>query len=85
VPAGEAAPLRKGQYFHHQIIGLGVWTAEGDELGSVEEILETGANDVYLVRRADGGEVLLPAIRDVIQEIDIEHGRMVVRLIPGLL
>jgi 16S rRNA processing protein RimM len=81
----QAAPLREGQYFHHQIIGLQVWTTDGEELGSVAEILETGANDVYVVRRADGREVLLPAIRDVVREIDLEHGRMVVQLIPGLI
>jgi 16S rRNA processing protein RimM len=81
----QAAPLRQGQYFHHQIIGLHVWTTEGKELGSVEEILETGANDVYVVRRSDGSEVLLPAIRDVVQEIDLENKRLVVQLIPGLI
>jgi 16S rRNA processing protein RimM len=85
VPIGQAGPLRKGQFYHHQIIGLQVWTGEGVELGTVEEILETGANDVYVVRRADGAEVLLPAIQDVIQEIDLERGRLVVRLLPGLI
>lgn len=85
VAATEAAPLRKGQYFHHQIIGLHVSTIEGEELGTVEEILETGANDVYLVRRVDGTEVLIPAIQDVIREIDLERGLVVVRLLPGLI
>ncbi len=82
--AEEAAPLPQGQYYHHQIVGLEVFTTEGERLGAVEEILETGANDVYLVRRDDGREILLPAIQDVIQEIDLEHKRMVVRLMPGL-
>ncbi len=85
IPAEEAAPLPAGQYYHHQIIGLEVFTAEGARLGTVEEILETGANDIYLVRRDDGREVLLPAIQDVIQEIDLAHQRMVVQLMPGLL
>lgn len=85
VAAQEAAPLRKGQYFHHQIIGLRVLTTESEELGIVEEILETGANDVYLVRRADGTELLLPAIQDVVQEIDLQQGRILVRLLPGLI
>jgi 16S rRNA processing protein RimM len=84
IPAGQAAPLRKGQYFQYQIIGLEAWTKEGEDLGTVEEILETEANDVYLVRRNDGGEILLPAIQDVIKEIDIKHGRLIVSLIPGL-
>jgi 16S rRNA processing protein RimM len=81
----DATPLRKGQYYHHQVIGLQVLTTEGEKLGSVEEILETGANDVYVVRREDGGELLLPATQNVIQEIDLDHGRMFVRLIPGLI
>jgi 16S rRNA processing protein RimM len=85
VAIDEAAPLREGQYFHHQIIGLQVWTREGEQLGSVQEILETGANDVYVVQRLDGGEVLLPAIEDVIDEIDLERGRLIVQLIPGLI
>ncbi len=81
----DAAPLRKGQYFHHQVVGLQVVTSEGQALGPVEEILETGANDIYLVRRADESELLIPAIESVVQEIDLEHGRMVVRLLPGML
>lgn len=85
VPIEQAAPLRQGQYYHHQIIGLSVFTTDGEHLGAVVEILETGANDVYVVRRESGGEVLLPAIQDVIREIDLEHGRMVVKLIPGLI
>ncbi|MGB8645710.1 MAG: ribosome maturation factor RimM [Anaerolineae bacterium] len=80
----DAAPLKKGQYFHYQIIGLETVTLEGELLGRVEEILETGANDVYLVRRVDGSELLLPAIKDVIREIDLENGRLVVSLLPGL-
>ena len=84
IPAAEAAPLGKGQYFHHQIIGLQVVTTEGEALGVVKEILETGANDVYVVERGDQHEILLPAIKDVVQEIDLKNRRMVVRLLPGL-
>ncbi len=80
----DAAPLKKGQYYHHQIVGLAVVTAAGERLGTVEEILETGANDVYLVRRDDGRELLLPAIETVIEQIDLENKRLVVNLIPGL-
>ncbi len=80
----DAAPLREGQYYHHQIIGLKAITTEGEHLGRVEEILETGANDIYLVRTSAGGELLLPAIQDVIRQVDLEHGRLVVHLLPGL-
>ncbi len=85
IPIEQAAPLNKGQYYQHEIIGLSVSTAEGEALGRVEEILETGANDVYLIRRPGGGELLLPAIADVIQEIDLPNHRMIVNPIPGLL
>lgn len=84
IPSTEAAPLSAGQYYQHQIIGLAVVTTEGEELGTVDDILETGANDVYIVRRPDDREILLPAIRDVIQAIELDRGRMVVRLLPGL-
>ncbi len=84
IPIEEAAPLREGQYFHHQIIGLDAVTTEGETLGKVQEIIETGANDVYIVRREDGREILLPAVETVIQEVDLEKGRLVVHLLPGL-
>lgn len=81
----DAAALRPGQYFHHQIIGLQVVTADGSNLGVVEEILETGANDVYVVRSADGREVLLPAIGEVIEQVDLDRGQIVVNLLPGMI
>lgn len=81
----DAAPLRAGQYYHYQIIGLEVVTTAGATLGKVTEILETGANDVYVVTRADGSQVLLPAIRDVIESIALARSQMVVRLLPGLI
>ena len=81
----DAVPLAEGQYYHHQIIGLQVMTAaRGESLGSVEEILETGANDVYLVRRPDGRELLLPATGNVIKKIDLDRGEILVDLLPGL-
>jgi len=80
----EAQPLEAGVYYHWQILGLKVVTEQGGELGTVQEILETGANDVYIVRSEAGGELLLPAIPDVILEVNLEAARMIVRLIPGL-
>ncbi len=85
IPIEQAAPLAKGQFYHHQIIGLQVQTTEGEQLGKVDEIMETGANDVYVVRRPDGKEVLLPAVENVIQEIDLANGRIIITPIPGLL
>ena len=65
------------------IVGLRVVTAEGEAIGTVSEILETGANDVYVVKGA-GGDRLIPAIKQVVTEIAPERGEMVVALLPGM-
>ena len=83
IAVADAAPLKPGEYYHHQIIGLQVVSDEGEELGAVTEILVTGANDVYLVSRPDGGELLLPAIKSVILKIEPPR-QMTVHLIEGL-
>lgn len=81
----DAVTLPEGQYFWHEVIGLTVVNASTDEaLGRVVEILETGANDVYVVRPPQGKEVLVPAIKDVVKHIDPEHGRMVIEPLPGM-
>lgn len=85
IPLEEAAPLKKNQYYQHQLIGLDVFTAKGELLGTLAEILETGANDVYLVRSPEGKEILLPAIQSVIQKIDLPAHSMTVELMPGML
>ncbi len=79
IDRSQAAPLAEDEYYQFEILGLHVVDEEGHSLGNVIEILETGANDVYVVQRPDGSELLLPAIRSVILEIDLERQRMVVR------
>jgi 16S rRNA processing protein RimM len=69
-------PLPKGEFYHHQLLGLQVNDPAGKPLGKLAEILETGANDVYVVQAEDGQEVLLPVIPEVILEVDLEHGVM---------
>ncbi len=83
IPFEEAVPLEDGEYYHFQIVGVRVETESGEWLGQVTEVLETGANDVYLVR-GPRGEVLLPAITDVVRKLDVEEKRMVVHLLPGM-
>jgi 16S rRNA processing protein RimM len=83
IPTSEAMPLGEDQYYHYQIVGLDVWTDDGRYLGRITDILETGANDVYVVRQ-DGREVLIPALAQVVQEVDLAHQRMTVTLLPGL-
>lgn len=82
-PTRNLPRLPKGQYYHHQLIGLKVWQEE-EYLGELIEILETGANDVYVIQAEGVEELLIPAIPDVIKNIDIEAGTMQVQLLEGL-
>lgn len=79
IPQSWAVELAEDEYYHHQLLGLQVVTTEGEELGPITEILRTGANDVYETPLA-----LVPATRDIIREIDLPHGRMMVDARPGL-
>ena len=77
--------LGQDEYYVHDLVGLEVVSAAGERLGRLAEVLRTGANDVYIVRRKGERDLLLPAIGDVIAEVDLDGGRMVVELLPGLL
>lgn len=83
LPAAEAMKLGQGEFFVHQIVGLAVVTRAGDLIGHVQDVLFTGANDVYVIRTA-AGEMLLPAVEDVIHEIILDEGRMVVSVPAGI-
>lgn len=85
VRADDRPPLPEGEYYHHQLLGLDVIDDQGQKLGKLVQILETGANDVYIVKPDSGKDILLPAIEDVIQKIDLENSVLVVHIIPGLL
>lgn len=84
VPGSELASLGEQEYYEFQIVGLQAVTEEGRDLGRVAEVLRTGANDVYVVQ-GPAGEVLLPATREVIRQVDVPGGRLVVHPLPGLL
>ncbi len=84
VPRAEATPLPPGQFYHDDIIGLQVQTADGALVGVVSDILVTGANDVYVVD-GDEGEILIPAIADVVVGIEVDQGRITVNPMPGML
>lgn len=84
VPEEEAISLEEGEVFFFELEGLAVHTEEGEHLGRLVEVLETGANEVFVVR-GEQGEVLLPNTEEVVLEVDIDAGKMVVRLLPGLL
>jgi 16S rRNA processing protein RimM len=83
IKAAAAAPLPPGRYYHHQLIGCRVVSDEGEVLGELVDILETGANDVYVVSTPDG-ELLLPAIKSVILSIDVEAKQVTAHLMEGL-
>ena len=79
----EAMPLGDHENYAHDLIGLRVETDHGEALGEIAEILFTPANDVYVVA-GPGGELLLPALRDVVLQVDLEAGKMLVRIPDGL-
>jgi len=84
VPEEQAVRLPPGHYFWHQIIGLEVVTVQGEHLGKIDDILETGSNDVYVVH-GPKGELLIPAIKQVVRSVDLDQGKVTVELLPGLL
>lgn len=81
----EVYPLPEGYYYHFQLIGMQVFDQEKGHLGELREIIETGANDVYVIRGQRYGEILIPAIKEVILEIDTVENKMQVHLLPGLI
>lgn len=80
-----AVKLKPGEYFICDLIGLDVWEDTGAHLGSLTEVIQTGANDVYVVTMENQKEVLIPNIKDCIIEISLEENRMTVHLLEGLL
>jgi 16S rRNA processing protein RimM len=84
VSASNLPPLEEDEYYHHQVLGLRVVDEAGRALGTLVEILETGANDVYVIRPERGQDILLPAIEETILAVSLETGEMRVHLLPGL-
>ncbi|HBF74098.1 MAG TPA: ribosome maturation factor RimM [Lactobacillus sp.] len=76
--------LEDGQYYYHQIIGLKVVNEDGEELGTIKEILAPGANDVWVVSRPEKDDLLLPVIDQVVKKIDLAAGQVTVELMEGL-
>ena len=80
-----AVRLNRDEYFIADLIGLSVLDEEGKTLGMVKDVMETGANDVYIIDMTDGRELLLPAIKQCILQVDVENGFMKVHVLDGLL
>ena len=81
----EAVPLDENENFIVDLIGMEVWTDEGERLGTLTDVLQTGANDVYVVETGEKKEILLPAIPSCILSVDLEEARMTVHVLEGLL
>ncbi len=77
-------PLAEGEYYRFQLLGLAVRGSDGSDLGRVTDILSTPGNDVYVVN-GPIGEILVPAIDDVVRDVDIETGEIIIEIVPGLL
>ena len=84
IPRKNAVKLPKDTYFIADLIGLEVYTEEGKLLGKVDDIFKTGSNDVYVVKSEDGKQTLLPAIWEVIKNIDLKSNKIIVNLLKGL-
>jgi len=85
VTAADRPPLPNGKFYVHELIGFDVVDEEENVIGKLTEIMQTGANDVYVVTRADASELLLPVIASVVLAIEADRRQIRVRLIPGLL
>lgn len=77
-------PLDEGEFYHYQLIGLDVITTQGKPVGTIRSIMETGSHDVYVLGR-QGGEALIPAVEEIIREIDLKERRMVIDPPEGLI
>ena len=81
----DAIPLEEGEYFIADLLESEVYTDEGEKLGILEDIFNTGSNDIYVVKNEVGKSILLPRIKDVFKEIDVENKKIIVHLIEGLI
>ncbi len=80
----DAVPLGEDEYFIADMLGMEVVTEDGESFGTLKDVITTGANDVYVVDSKKHGEVLIPAIRQCILDVDVQTGRMTVHLLDGL-
>ena len=84
VPREDAVPLEEDEYYIADMIGMRVETEDGKAFGILKDVMETGANDVYVIDSISHGEVLVPAIKECIRKVDVAEGKMTVHLMDGL-
>jgi 16S rRNA processing protein RimM len=85
IPESKLAKLPPDSYYQHDILGLQVFTMDGRELGKIVDIIVTGSNDVYAIQAHDGKQILIPAIKEVIKQVDLIRRSMYIDPLPGLL
>lgn len=85
IPREDGQELEEDEYYIADLLGMKVVLEDGTEFGTLKDVMETGANDVYVIDSRDHGEVLLPAIRECILDVDIEQNLMTVHLMKGLI
>ena len=85
VTRANAVRLRRDEYFIADLQGLTVVDEEEQVIGTLRDVMETGANDVYIIDMTDGREVLIPAIKECILNVDVEGGKMQIHIMDGLL
>ena len=85
IPREEGQELGENEYYIADLLGMKVVLEDGTEFGTLKNVMETGANDVYVIASRDHGEVLLPAIRQCILDVDVKNGIMTVTLMKGLI
>lgn len=85
IDRADEEPLEEGVYYIVDLLGLEVYTDENKLLGKVEDIFNTGSNDIYVIKDEMGKQILLPGIPEVLKNVDLEKGRITVHLIPGLI
>lgn len=84
IDRNDVEPLEEGVYYITDLLGLEVYTEDGTLLGKVDDIYNTGSNDIYVVKDDLGKQKLLPGIPEVLKNVDLEHGKIIVNLIEGL-
>ena len=85
IPREDAISLEEGSYYIADLIGANVYTDEGKLIGVLQDIYNTGSNDIYVVKDELGKQTLLPAIKDVIKEISLEENKIIVHILNGLI
>lgn len=85
VPEEQLGELAEGEYYYHEVIGCKVVTENGEELGTITEILSPGANDVWVIKRPKGQDLLIPYIDDIVLQVNVEQKQVTIHVMEGLL